>query len=685
MKHVRTTPPPRIALFLMAVCFGSAVAHAQTSSDPPNLFEEVSTGAASTEALRSGDLSQLSLSDLTRQTPALQSVTAQQFEALQNTPGAVQTRFVRIPIRNDLDGLTAITANAGGKKFIATLDRMDVLSAKAYAWEGTIRVDGMQFGNVTLVNENGTITGVIRTDDHDYRISAVKPDLYAVTEIDPETAPQLSGPDYGTGTSATDEKAAEAETEQTESLRNGLDAFERDAASASSSSTVVETQRVLVLYNSDAASAVTNISGTISAAVQSANSAYANSRVSNVRLVLAAARFFVFRTTPSIGNDVTRLADDPQAQALRNQYDADVVVLLTDEDDYANPGVALEVHPSAENAYAIVQANIAVGDFNTFAHEVGHLQSAQHHPEDPLVPNKPYPYGRGDRFSTPVKLGGITVDRKYHATAMAYTAGRKSTPLGDRPQYHKRIPYFSNPSVEYRGVATGRSTRNNASVLRATARRVATFRGVGAMSASISYTNSSNYYTFTANTSGAVGSLTYEWRTSLNSSSSYGGVVSRQRTYTTSINPDNILYTKVTVRSSSGQVATAYRSVYVPPDGGCFNPPCQLAVEEAAPETAGATLAASTPDVPTSFALHAAYPNPFNPTAEIAFDLPEASDVRLAVYDVMGREVTRLAEGPMGAGSHRVRFEAAGLPSGVYLYRLEAGTFAQTERMTLVK
>ena len=51
----------------------------------------------------------------------------------------------------------------------------------------------------------------------------------------------------------------------------------------------------------------------------------------------------------------------------------------------------------------------------------------------------------------------------------------------------------------------------------------------------------------------------------------------------------------------------------------------------------------------------------------------------------MGREVARLADGPMSAGTHRVRFEATGLPSGVYLYRLEAGAFAQTERMALVK
>ena len=83
--------------------------------------------------------------------------------------------------------------------------------------------------------------------------------------------------------------------------------------------------------------------------------------------------------------------------------------------------------------------------------------------------------------------------------------------------------------------------------------------------------------------------------------------------------------------------------------------------------------------------MHAAYPNPFNPSAEIAFDLPEATDVRLAVYDVTGREVARLADGPTGAGAHRVRFDATGLPSGVYLYRLEAGSFAATERMTLVK
>ena len=89
--------------------------------------------------------------------------------------------------------------------------------------------------------------------------------------------------------------------------------------------------------------------------------------------------------------------------------------------------------------------------------------------------------------------------------------------------------------------------------------------------------------------------------------------------------------------------------------------------------------------VPDRVTLEAAYPNPFNPQTTIRYALPEAADVRLAVYDLMGREMAVLAEGVQPAGTHQATFDAAGLPSGVYLYRLQAGTHTETHRMTLLK
>ena len=102
-----------------------------------------------------------------------------------------------------------------------------------------------------------------------------------------------------------------------------------------------------------------------------------------------------------------------------------------------------------------------------------------------------------------------------------------------------------------------------------------------------------------------------------------------------------------------------------------------------ASDLADAELA--TGSLPEVCVLDQNYPNPFNPSTEIRFALPEATDVRLAVYDALGREVARLVDGPLGSGYQHARFDASGLPSGVYLYRLETGSFQQTNRMVLLK
>jgi hypothetical protein len=91
------------------------------------------------------------------------------------------------------------------------------------------------------------------------------------------------------------------------------------------------------------------------------------------------------------------------------------------------------------------------------------------------------------------------------------------------------------------------------------------------------------------------------------------------------------------------------------------------------------------PGAVREFTLGAAYPNPFNPTTTIEFTVGSAGPVRLQVFDMLGRSVATLVSGTLQAGSYRTQFSGAGLSSGLYFYRLEAGRRVQTRTMTLLK
>jgi hypothetical protein len=91
------------------------------------------------------------------------------------------------------------------------------------------------------------------------------------------------------------------------------------------------------------------------------------------------------------------------------------------------------------------------------------------------------------------------------------------------------------------------------------------------------------------------------------------------------------------------------------------------------------------PGFPHDFSLSQNYPNPFNAVTTIQFELPRASPVCLDVYDVLGREVTSLVSGELGAGRHSACWNATGSASGVYLYRLKSPTFIDTRRLILLK
>jgi len=98
-----------------------------------------------------------------------------------------------------------------------------------------------------------------------------------------------------------------------------------------------------------------------------------------------------------------------------------------------------------------------------------------------------------------------------------------------------------------------------------------------------------------------------------------------------------------------------------------------------------ASVTGSTLVIPTEYALHPAFPNPFNPVTTISYDLPKDSEISLTVYDVEGRKITTLSQGLKSAGSHVIEWSADGLPSGLYFVKLDASGFSDTQKLMLVK
>lgn len=89
--------------------------------------------------------------------------------------------------------------------------------------------------------------------------------------------------------------------------------------------------------------------------------------------------------------------------------------------------------------------------------------------------------------------------------------------------------------------------------------------------------------------------------------------------------------------------------------------------------------------MPQRFSFTQNYPNPFNPSTTIAYDLSRATRVSLKIFDTAGREVVTLVEETQPAVAYTVRFEARGLVTGLYIYRLQTDSYTETKKMLLAK
>ncbi|HOI29587.1 MAG TPA: T9SS type A sorting domain-containing protein [Melioribacteraceae bacterium] len=145
----------------------------------------------------------------------------------------------------------------------------------------------------------------------------------------------------------------------------------------------------------------------------------------------------------------------------------------------------------------------------------------------------------------------------------------------------------------------------------------------------------------------------------------------------------------VPATSWSPAIRKAYwnaRTAYYDHSYGIHNPKYIVTALKGAMASLGlATSVEQDEIVPTEYALFQNYPNPFNPTTNIKFAIPKASNVRVTIYDALGKEVRTLVNNYLSAGSHTFEFNARHLASGIYLYRIEADNFVKVNKMLLLK
>ncbi|TQV88752.1 proprotein convertase P-domain-containing protein [Aliikangiella coralliicola] len=313
--------------------------------------------------------------------------------------------------------------------------------------QGTLSNRQSQLSNdAVLVKRASGITGSVRIDGKLFKIRPLANGIHEIIEVNEADMPMEHPP-------------GEMQVlEQTANESAMINSLNLDAAIAPQASANAPDIKILVAYTAAANAQVSDMQGLIELAVAETNTGYTNSAVdATVTLVHT---YQVSYTESNFSTDLAYFRNDndgvmDEVHGKRDQYGADIAVIITNVSDYC--GLASAIGASSSTAFAAVYHGCATG-YYSFGHELGHLQSARHNPEaDPT--NSPYAFGHGYQYTS----GGWR-------TVMAYNCSPSCT----------RINWWSNPNKTRNGVAMGTSSRHdNARVLNLTAATMAGFKGGG--------------------------------------------------------------------------------------------------------------------------------------------------------------------------------------------------------------
>ncbi len=351
---------------------------------------------------------------------------------------------------------------------------------------------------------------------------------------------------------------------------------------------------------------------------------------------------------------------------LRDQYAADICVLLVGD---GSPFGQAYIKAGPSQAFAIVWSPKTVVR-KTFAHEVGHLYGAAHQSWigcDPEYPDPPYSYGLG-------------YDKKGHwGTIMV---------IGGWVHDLYRIEYFSHPTLQPFGEPIGNSMHNNALVLNNRAQTLSDFR-TDLLSLNLDgpdYLEPYEQGTFTATPSGGSGTyINYRWwwrndAGPLPPDYAPPGGYWFELTYyegqqSITIGKPDDFSLKCEVTDSYNSTAIDIHSISV---GGSLPKSAPIAQSEDVVQS---------PDI---YSLNNNYPNPFNPSTTIEFELPKDSHIKLSIYSITGQKVITLIDNYYLKGYHNVRWNGINysgnfVANGIYIYELIAGSKRLLNKMILTK